>query len=147
MPNLLTELGHIYHSSLLAIWLMLVTVLLQAIIAMVAHRRQKRYVPGILDPALSHESFVFRSHRTFQNSQENLPVMLFSMLLAILAGFDASALALLSWVYALARVIHMALYYAIATEKNPSPRSYAYSLALFCNIVLLGWLGSLLITA
>lgn len=127
-----------YHSTLLALALMLATLLLQSLIAMVAHRKQKRYVPGVLDPALGHESFVFRSHRTFHNSLENLPLMIGTLLLAILSGYDPQWTAALCWIYAAARIIHMVLYYAIATEKNPSPRSYFFSVGLLVNILLLG---------
>jgi hypothetical protein len=35
----------------------------------------------------------------------------------------------------------MVLYYSISTEKNPSPRSYFYLIALVANIILLGLCG------
>lgn len=130
-----------YHSALLALWLMLATVLLQSLIAMVAHRRQKRYIPGVIDAQLGHESFVFRSHRTFQNSLENLPIMAGSLLLAMFSHFDPHWLGILGWTWALARIGHMALYYAIATEKNPSPRSYCFAIGLLANVMLIGMLG------
>ena len=63
----------VYHSSLLGIWLMLATMVIQAIVAVRVHRRQKGgYSPGIVKPELGQSSFVFRSHRTFQNSLENI---------------------------------------------------------------------------
>jgi hypothetical protein len=35
----------------------------------------------------------------------------------------------------------MALYYAIATEKNPSPRSYFFLIGIIANVVMLVLLG------
>ncbi|MEC7164145.1 MAG: MAPEG family protein, partial [Pseudomonadota bacterium] len=47
--------------------------------------------------------------------------------------------------YALARLLHMILYYRIATEKNPSPRSYFYAIGLLTTLYLIGDLGQFLI--
>lgn len=125
-----------YLLSFWAILFIIFTMLLQTIIATGAHRKQQQYVPGVVDENLGHGSFVFRSHRTFQNSLENTPMMLGTAFLAILAGMNPGSLAAVLWVFALARLIHMVLYYAIATEQNPSPRSYFYAIALLSNLVL-----------
>ncbi|WP_028111920.1 MAPEG family protein [Ferrimonas kyonanensis] len=117
--------------------LMLATMFAQTTIAIVAHRRQSRCVPGVMDESLGHESFVFRSHRTYQNSLENVPMMAATVLLAMFMGLNAVTLAIVVWVYALARLAHMVLYYAIATEKNPSPRSYFFIIGFITNLVLL----------
>jgi uncharacterized MAPEG superfamily protein len=130
-----------YSFAILGLWLILVTVFVQAMVASVAHRKQKHYVPGIVNDKLSHESFVFRSHRTFLNSHENLLMMFGSALLGMLVGMDAYWLGMLVWVYAIARVLHMALYYALATETNPSPRSYFFMVGFIANLVLLIMLG------
>ena len=130
-----------YASALLGVWVILFTVMVQGIVAGVAHRRQSHYIPGIVDPALSHASFVFRSSRTFLNSQENLLLMLGTAMVAMLSGLDVVWVTNCVWIYAVARIVHMALYYAIATEKNPSPRSYFYTIALLANVVLLVKLG------
>ncbi len=124
----------------LAIWglyTLAVLVLVQGLVAAGAHRGQKSYVPGVVPEDLGHDSFVFRSHRTFHNSLENLPFMAIPTVLALLVGMSAVWLGTLVWIYVGARVLHMALYYALATEKNPSPRSYFYSIALLANLVLL----------
>ena len=134
-----------YTSALLGVWVILLTVFIQGMVASVAHRRQSRYVPGIVDHQLSHESFVFRSHRTFMNSQENLVLMLGTAMISMLAGVDASWVAGAVWVYAIARLIHMWLYYVIATEGNPSPRSYFYMIGLVANLVLWAKLGIFLV--
>lgn len=126
-----------YNLALSALFLMLATMMVQTLVAMVAHRRQSHYVPGIVDGGLSHDSFVFRSHRTYQNSLENVPLMALSLLGGMAAGVPPLTMGVIAWVFALARIIHMALYYAIATERNPSPRSYFFLIGLLSNLVLL----------
>lgn len=130
-----------YAFAIWGLWLILLTVFIQSAVASVAHRKQKHYVPGIVDNKLSHESFVFRSDRTFLNSHENLLMMFGPALLAMFVGMDAYWVGLLVWIYAIARIIHMALYYVIATEKNPSPRSYFYMVGNIATLVLLVQLG------
>ena len=134
-----------YATSLIGLWLVLTTITLQAVIATGAHRRQSKMVPGIIDPALSHDSFVFRSDRTFRNSLENIAPFFGLSVLAMIAGFSPDRLAIVIWVYALARLLHMILYYGIATEKNPSPRSYFYVIGLLATFFLIGDLGQFLI--
>ena len=134
-----------YTTSLIGLWLVLTTITLQAVIATGAHRRQSKMVPGIVDPALSHDSFVFRSDRTFRNSLENIAPFFGLSVLAMIAGFSPDRLAIVIWVYALARLLHMILYYRIATEKNPSPRSYFYMIGLLTTFYLIGDLGQFLI--
>jgi len=126
-----------YMLSFWALLFMLFTMLLQTMVATAAHRKQGKYVPGVVAETLGHESFVFRSHRTFQNSLENVPLMFSMAVLAVLAGLNPTWLAATAWTFAIARFIHMVLYYAIATEKNPSPRSFFYAIALLSNLVLL----------
>jgi glutathione S-transferase len=126
-----------YLVSFWGLLFLLFTMLLQTIVATGAHRKQAQYVPGVVNDQLGHDSFVFRSHRTFQNSLENVPLMFGTIVVGILVGFDAGTLAITAWVFAIARFIHMALYYMIATERNPSPRSFFYAIALLTNLTLL----------
>ncbi len=130
-----------YLAALSGVYIILITVFVQSLVASIAHRKQKHYVPGIVDEHLGHDSFVFRSHRTFMNSLENIPFMLATVFLGIFCNVDAFFLGLLVWVYALARIIHMALYYKIVTEKNPSPRSYFFMIALLAQLTLLVTIG------
>jgi len=130
-----------YSFAIWGLWLILLTVLIQYQVASIAHRKQKHYVPGIVDDKLSHESFVFRSNRTFLNSNENLLMMFGPALLGMLVGMDAYWLGILVWIYAIARILHMALYYVMTTEKNPSPRSYFYLVGSAANLVLFVMLG------
>lgn len=126
-----------YGDSILLITLLLCLIVFQALVASVAHRKQAKYIPGIVDSRLDHHSFVFRSHRTFMNSLENVPVFILTAILAMLAGLDSATLYWTVLVFAVARFIHMLLFYKIATNSNPSPRSYFYVIALLAQLYLL----------
>lgn len=127
----------LYSDSIFVLTLLVCMVVLQAIIATGAHRKQTEYIPGVVDDKLDHHSFVFRSHRTFMNSLENVPVFVLTAMLAMLSGIDAATLYWTVVVFAVARLVHMVLFYKIATNKNPSPRSYFYMIALIAQLFLL----------
>jgi len=112
----------VYTYSIAGLLLISFTVFVQNIVAAIAHRKQSRYIPGKVSEELSHDSFVFRSHRTFHNSLENIHQFTLPALLCIFLGASTSILAALVWIYALSRIIHMGLYYAIATEKKIQAR-------------------------
>jgi uncharacterized MAPEG superfamily protein len=107
--------------------------------------KQPSAVPGKIDDSLSHDSFIFRAHRTFQNTLENSPLFIGATLFAFFIGIDGSAFEWCVWVYLIARIVHMALYYSIATEKNPSPRSYFFLVGLAANITILALIGEKLV--
>tara|TARA_Y100000992_G_scaffold58306_1_gene35499 strand:- start:85 stop:504 length:420 start_codon:yes stop_codon:yes gene_type:complete len=139
-------MSEIYNSSLIGLWLILVTIILQAMVAIRVHRAQKGgYTPGVIKPELGQSSFVFRAHRTFQNSMENIVPILGLAFIAIFAGYSAFKLSIIVWVYAIARIAHMVLYYKIATEKNPSPRSIPFIIGFFANFYLMIDLGIFLL--
>lgn len=123
------------------IFVILMTLLVQWFIASKTKASQPGAIPGKLDPSLSHESFVFRAHRTFQNSLENLPLMLGTAFLALFISANALWTGIFIWLFAMARIGHMALYYAIATETNPSPRTWFFMLGLIANVGLLALCG------
>lgn len=125
-----------YRMSFWGIAFIILLLLVQWLIATKAKSSQKGAIPGKIDSSLSHESFVFRAHRTFMNTLENIPAMLGASFLAILVGANARWAAIFIWAFVIARVIHMTLYYAIATEKNPSPRTYFFILGLLANLSL-----------
>ena len=136
----------VYQSSLIGLWLILVTIMIQAMVAIRVHRAQKGgYTPGVIKPELGQSSFVFRAHRTFQNSMENIVPILGLAFIAIFAGYSAFKLSIIVWVYAIARIAHMILYYRIATEKNPSPRSIPFIIGFFASFYLMIDLGIFLL--
>jgi uncharacterized MAPEG superfamily protein len=134
-----------YDLAMWGILLIMVTVLVQALVGSLSKATQPGAVPGKIDDSLSHASFVFRAHRTFLNSLENLPLMLGASFLAMFVGASPSWTAALVWIFAGARLGHMILYYKIVTEKNPSPRTYFFLLGLVANIALLILAGTALL--
>lgn len=135
----------VYQSVLVGLWLTLSTIIIQAMVLVRVHRRQKGYRVGVIDPALGQESFFFRAYRTFWNSIENIIPLLGMAILAIMSGYSAYKLSVVVWLYAVCRIIHMILYYKISTDKNPSPRSYFWIIGFFANIYLMVDLGIFLI--
>lgn len=127
-----------FMNSILVLNGLLLMVVVQAIVAVVAHRKQSVYIPGVVAAELDHHSFVFRSNRTFMNSLENVPVFILSAIMAMLVGMDASTLLTIVSVFFVSRLVHMVLFYAIATNKNPSPRSYFYAIGLLTQLYLIG---------
>jgi uncharacterized MAPEG superfamily protein len=130
-----------YSVAFFGILTIILTVVVQSLVAAKSKASQPDAIPGKIDSSLSHSSFVFRSNRTFANSLENITVMLGASFLAILVGANVFWTGIIIWVMAISRIIHMILYYSISTEKNPSPRSYFYLIALVANIILLGLCG------
>ena len=135
----------VYNVAFLGLLVYLSTLVVQALVAASTKSSQKGAIPGKMDPNLSHSSFVYRSNRTFMNSLENFPAFIGAAFLAIFVGADTFWVGTLIWVFAVSRIIHMVLYYVIATEKNPSPRSLFYMSALLANIALLVFCGLALI--
>ena len=131
------ELSATYSPAFWGISLILITWFIQASIASVVKAAQKGAIPGKIDPNLSHSSFVFRSHRTFMNSIENVPLMLGTSFLAVLIGANPFWSGVLILTFAVSRIVHMVLYYVLSTEQNPSPRSYFFFIAWLANITLL----------
>ena len=131
-----------YQSVFLGLWLVLATIIVQAIVAVRAHRRQKGgYNVGVIKPELGQSSIVFRAHRTFQNSLENITPLMGMAIIAALSGYSSSKLSVIVWIYAFARIFHMVLYYKIATDKNPSPRSIFWAIGFLTNVYLMIDLG------
>ncbi|MDA9109418.1 MAPEG family protein [Woeseiaceae bacterium] len=134
-----------YQNTFIGLWLILSTIIIQAIILIRSHRRQKTYQVGVMDSTLGQESFLFRSYRVFWNSLENIVPIFGLALLAILSGYDAYILSLVVWIYALTRIFHMFLYYTIATNKNPSIRTVFYLIGFFATLYLMIDLGIFLV--
>lgn len=127
----------LYTLSFWGILIAIFTLIIQTNIAGMTKAKQPGAIPGKINESLSHESFVFRTHRTFHNSLETFPAFISSAFLAIFCGAQPLLTAIFIWVFAIARLVHMALYYVIATEKNPSPRTKFYLIASIANIALL----------
>lgn len=139
-------MGIIYYLTFLGLFIILLTLLIQWFVASKTKASQAGAIPGKIPENLSHESFVFRAHRTFMNSLENLPLMLGTTFMAVLIGANSFWTGIFVWVFAIARIIHMVLYYAIATEQNPSPRTWFFMIGLLANVALLALCGITLLS-
>ena len=135
-----------YQTVFIGLWLILSTIIIQAIILIRSHRKQRGYKVGVMDSSLGQESFLFRSYRVFWNSLENIIPIFGMALLAILSGYNSSTLNSIVWIYALTRIMHMFLYYFIATDKNPSIRTIFYLVGFFATLYLMIDLGIFLIS-
>ena len=91
-----------YTTSFWGIFAILATVLLQWFIAIGPKASQAGAIPGKIDENLGHASFVFRAHRTFMNSLENVPTVLGTSFLAVFVGAKVLCTAIFIWVFALA---------------------------------------------
>lgn len=129
------------YSVYTAFYLYLVVLLVQWAVATFSKAKQPNAIPGKIDKNLSHDSFVFRAHRTFQNTLENSALFVGTVLFAFILNYQSPIFAVCVWTYLVARVVHMALYYAISTEKNPSPRTYFFLIGLLANVVMLVMVG------
>ena len=94
----------IYQSSLIGLWFILVTIVVQAMVLIHLHRKQPNYKVGVIDPSLGQESLFFRAYRTFWNSMENIVPVLGMALIALVSGYSATKLSIILWTYAIARV-------------------------------------------
>ena len=136
----------LYQSTFIGLWLIIATIIIQAMVAVRVHRRQEGgYLPGVLKPSLDHTSIVFRTHRTLQNSLENLIPLLGLVVIALMSGYGPNKLSVVVWLYAISRIIHMILYYKIATNKNPSPRSIFWAIGFLSTLYLMVDLGIFLL--
>lgn len=134
-------MSEITISAYFAFYLYLIMLLVQWGVATFSKANQPNAIPGKIDDDLSHESFIFRAHRTFHNSLENSALFIGTVLFAFVINYQSAVFAICIWVYLVARIIHMVLYYAIATEKNPSPRSYFFLIGVIANLVMLVMIG------
>ncbi|HAO26454.1 MULTISPECIES: MAPEG family protein [unclassified Methylophaga] len=139
-------LANMYHLTFSGLFIILLTLLIQWFIASKSKASQAGAIPGKIAEELSHDAFVFRAHRTFMNSLENLPLLLGTTFMAILIGANALWTGIFVWLFAIARIVHMGLYYAIATEQNPSPRTWFFMVGLLANVALLVLCGITLLS-
>lgn len=138
-------MNDIANSGYIAFYLYLVMLLIQWVVATFSKSKQPDAVPGKIDNNLSHDSFIFRAHRTFHNTLENSALFVGTVLLAFVLNVQSPIFAIFIWTYLIARIVHMVLYYVIATEKNPSPRTYFFLIGVAANIAMLVILGLRLI--
>ena len=123
-------------SAYSAFYLYLIMLLVQWAVATFSKAKEPNAVPGKISDDLS---------RTFHNTLENSALFIGTVLFAFVINYQSPIFAMCVWVYVIARSIHMTLYYVIATEKNPSPRSYFFLIGVLANVVMLVMIGLRLI--
>ncbi|MDU0353190.1 MAPEG family protein [Paraglaciecola aquimarina] len=134
-------MNQVAYSAYMAFFLYLVMLFIQWLVATFSKAKEPNAVPGKISESLSHDSFIFRAHRTFHNTLENSALFVGTVLFAFATNYQSPIFAICVWAYLLARIAHMALYYGIATEKNPSPRTYFFLIGVVANVVMLILLG------
>lgn len=139
------DLSH-YSGSIFWLGILISMVMVQWLVASFGKAGQPGAIPGMA-PAQerAHKSFVFRAWRTHQNSIENIGTMLGAGIFAIFAGANPVWTQVCIAIMVIARFAHMVLYYAIATNKNPSPRTWFFMLSWFANwaLIILGFMALL----
>lgn len=120
-----------YQSFLVANVVLAALVVVQVLVQDFASIKAK-HVPGMPVTA-GHGSFHFRAVRAHGNTNEQLPVWILTVLLAILLGADAQWSACAGWLFTAARLGHMTFYYLDARLA----RSVAFGLGLLAQFTLL----------
>jgi uncharacterized MAPEG superfamily protein len=120
-----------YHSTLVACAVLAVLVMAQVLVADVAGMRAK-HVPG-MPIADGHASFLFRATRALGNTNETLGLFLLLVPLAIVFEARAPWVNGVVWTYVVARLGHMAFYYA----RQGRARSICFGVGLGAQAALL----------
>jgi uncharacterized MAPEG superfamily protein len=126
------EIATAYGPALLAFGVFGAAFLLQVLVADLAGI-STGHVPGTSLKEESHDQFVFRATRALANTNETVAAFVVLALLGMLAGASPAWVNGLTWTYVLARVGHMAAYYA---DLRPV-RSVFFGIAVMALIGLL----------
>jgi uncharacterized MAPEG superfamily protein len=127
----MTDLLLPYQGLLAASAVLAALVLLQVLVSDLAGMRAK-HVPG-MPVAGGHDDFHFRAARAHANTNENLPVQVLLVALAVLLSADPKWSAWAAWLFAAGRAGHMLCYYADLRLA----RSIAFGAGLVAQFALL----------
>lgn len=120
-----------YESLLTASVVLAALILVQTLVQDFAGIKAK-HVPG-MPVTTGHSDFHFRAVRAHANTNEQLPVWILLVVLAVLLGADAKWAATAAWTFTLARLGHMTFYYL----DQRLARSAAFGLGLLAQFALL----------
>ena len=121
----------LYASALTAAVVLAALVLVQVLFVDFASIKSK-HVPGM--PVTSgHGDFLFRATRAHANTNENLPVLILLVLLAVLLRADPKWTGYALWAFTAGRAGHMLFYYL----DLRTARSIAFGVGLVAQFVLL----------
>ena len=127
-----------YESLLTASLVLAALILVQVLVQDFAGIKAK-HVPG-MPVTTGHSDFHFRAVRAHANTNEQLPVWILMVVLAVLLGADAKWSGYAAWAFTAARLGHMAFYYL----DQRLMRSVSFGVGLLAQFALLVTCGSAL---
>jgi len=130
-----TDLISHYHPALVALAILCLAVLLQAVLTAVFAFSKGEQAPGMPLKG-GPDLHSFRVLRTYGNSTENLPAFIGALILAIMVGVKPSLVNWVAGIHVGFRLLYWMVYYSKAGAKTPGPRTALY---------LGGWLTSIIL--
>ena len=124
-----------YHTALLGLTVLCLSVLIQNFLAGVIGLGKSDEVPG-MPLTGQHQDSSFRILRTYANSCENLAQFGLIVLLAIVAGVTPSWVNWLVIIYVVLRLIYWVVYYSGTGQVKGGLRTIVYALGMFANLIL-----------
>lgn len=98
-----------YADSFFIIVFIISTVVIQALVAPKADKKQPHFVSGTPAPKLEHHAVEFGRDHGYKNLLGHVPLFVVATLLAMFAGVDANILYVVTSLFATARVVQMGL--------------------------------------
>lgn len=134
-----------YHASLTALAILLVSVLIQSVLLAPLAFVKGEQAPGMPLKG-DHKDFSFRVIRTHGNSVENLPIIIGTLALAIVAGVSPEWTNWLVGLHVMFRFLFWAIYYAGTGIVAGGPRTLSFVGGWLTNMILAGMTVYSLIT-
>lgn len=135
MPEVSINFLGDYQHAILALTILTLIVLIQSFLGAYFGFVKGKDTPGA-PPQGGHESIGFRALRCYQNGVENLPAFAVALLVAIIAGADASLVNMLAIGHVVLRIAYAGIYYTGFGKPAGGPRSLTYVLGWLVNVVL-----------
>jgi uncharacterized MAPEG superfamily protein len=124
-----------YHPALMALALLSLAVLIQGVLT-----APLAFAPEDEEPGMplkgDHSKLSFRVIRTYANSVENFPAFIAILLLAVIAGVDATWVNWLAGLHVAFRLLFWVVYYAGVGKIAGGPRTLSYVGGWLTNTVL-----------
>lgn len=124
-----------YHPALLALTLLCLSILIQAVLcAVFAFNEKGGQKPGRVVGGPEEHSF--RVLRTYLNSTESLPMFVGILLAAIIVGVSPKWVNILAFVHLGFRTLFWAVYYSKLGINTPGPRTFSHIGGMLSNFAL-----------
>ena len=126
-----------YHPALLALTILCLAVLVQALLAGVLGLGRSDEEPG--KPLKgAHDDLSFRILRTYANSTENLSAFAIIVFLSIIVGVGPGLVNWLAGIHVALRLVYWVVYYSGVGKVAGGARTITYASGLFANLILAG---------